>query len=246
MSEPGYRHINVDHSEWITRAELNRPETRNAIHFGVMEDLERLLDRLEQDEACRLFVFTGTGKSFVSGGDLRDFHQLKTADDAKKMTTRMISILDRIEQLPFWTLAAINGHAFGGGWEMALAFDFRIAAEPASIGFTQGMFYLPPGWDGFRRLPAAVGRAQARYLLASQAVLTATEAKSVGYLQEVVPEAEWTARCEALANTLTMNDRSFISFLKQGGNDDSVEPFGRFWESDEHFSRVDDFLRKKP
>src|SRR5699024_4055418 len=105
--------------------------------------------------------------------DMREFHSIKTAEGARAMAERMLSILARIEKLPCWTIAAVNGPAYGGGCEIMLSFDFRIAAEEATFGFTQGKFYLPPGWGGLTRLTERVGRSTALRWLGGARVVDA-------------------------------------------------------------------------
>ncbi len=239
--------LNIHKKPFITEATINRPEAMNAINFEVMDELEHLLDELEQDGGIRLFVLTGSDESFISGGDLREFHQIKDAEGAKKMTRRMISILDRIEQLPCWTLAAVNGAAYGGGWETLLAFDFRVAISSATFGFTQGKFYLPPGWGGITKLTETVGRERALYWLASQKVIDAETALSSGLIQDVFEPTEYDEKLEHLKKVLTRNDRTFIEYLKRKdlrGSKDEIEPFSAFWESEEHHQRVEDFLNR--
>ncbi|MEX0660427.1 MAG: enoyl-CoA hydratase/isomerase family protein [Balneolaceae bacterium] len=241
--------LTVKRTKHIITATVNRPEARNAVNFDLMERLEKLLDELEADKEVRLFVLTGSGDSFISGGDLREFHQLKKADEAKQMTSRMIEILDRIENLPCWTLAAVNGYAYGGGWETLLVFDFRVAKQSAKIGFTQGKFYLPPGWGGISRLTKTVGRDAALYWLASQKVIRADEALRSGLIQDIFKDESYQKDVDALSERLVLNDRAFIEYVKssQSHNDiaDEIEPFSRFWESDEHLKRVDAFLSRK-
>lgn len=233
----------------VIKARVNRPEARNAVNFKLMDRLEELLDQLEKDQETRVFVLTGSGTSFISGGDLREFHQLKKADEARQMAKRMIQLLERIERLPFWTLAAINGFAYGGGWEVASFFDFRIAANNARIGFTQAKFYLPPGWGGVSRLAHMVGKSRTLYWLASQKVISAGQALEAGYLEEVYEESDYEHKLEQLISRLTLNDRPFIEYLKQSPSFDDtsqeIEPFSRFWESGEHQKRVDAFLNRK-
>ncbi len=241
--------LSVERTKYIITATVNRPEARNAVNFDLMEGLENLLDNLEADKKNRLFVLTGSGDSFISGGDLREFHQLKKADEAKKMTSRMIDILDRIEKLPCWTLAAVNGYAYGGGWETLLAFDFRVAKQSAKIGFTQGKFYLPPGWGGISRLTKTVGRDAALYWLASQKVIGSDEALQSGLIQDVFGDETYQKEVDALSEKLVLNDRTFIEYLKSSqshnGITDEIEPFSEFWESNEHLRRVDEFLNRK-
>lgn len=233
---------------FISQAIIDRPETMNAINFDVMNQLESLLDDLEKDDKLRLFVLTGSGNSFISGGDLREFHQIKDADGAKEMTRRMISILQRIENLPCWTLAAVNGPAYGGGWEVLLSFDFRIAVSSAKIGFTQGKFFLPPGWGGISKLTEIVGRNQALYWLASQKVINAKTALKSGLIQEVFNEKDYEEKLTKLKKSLLKNDRTFIEYIKRKDlrtSHDEIEPFSTFWESEEHLERVEKFLSRK-
>ncbi len=241
--------LTVDRTTYITTATVDRPGARNAVNFDLMERLEKLLDELEADKEIRLFVLSGSGDSFISGGDLREFHQLKKADEAKKMTSRMIEILDRIENLPCWTLASVNGYAYGGGWETLLAFDFRVAKKSVKIGFTQGKFYLPPGWGGISRLTKTVGRDKALYWLASQKVIDAEEAVQSGLIQDVFKDDFYQKNLTELSESLVLNDRSFIEYVKNSdshnGIADEIEPFSEFWESEEHLKRVDAFLKRK-
>lgn len=240
--------LKITREPYIITAAINRPEAMNAVNFRLMERLEDLLGEIEKDEELRLFVLTGTGKSFVSGGDLREFHQLKHADGAKRMSLRMISILERIETLHCWTLAAINGHTYGGGWEIMLSFDFRVATADAKFGFTQGKFYLPPGWGGITKLSQAVGRNLALYWLASQKVVDAGTAYKCGLIQEMTDPFSFEESLERIKKELILNDRSFIEYIKRRDlkhPEDEIDPFSRFWESDEHQKRVDEFLNRK-
>lgn len=237
---------------WAT---VNRPEARNAINFAVMHGLESALERAEQDSSIRALVLTGTGDSFISGGDLKEFHTIKTTEEAKPMARRMLAILERIETLPCWTIATINGPAFGGGCETMLAFDFRIAADTATFGFTQAKFYLPPGWGGLTRLVERVGRSTALRWLAEAAVVDTDEALHHKLVDRVVPEAELPDQTMQWTKKLSHNDRPFINNLKQGALKSSktrreaitaeLEPFARFWESEKHQQRVQQFLDRK-
>ena len=240
--------LDIRRDKFIITASINRPETLNAINFEVMSRLETILDDVEADTDIRLFVLTGTGKSFISGGDLREFHKISSAEGARKMSERMITILQRISSLPCWTLAAINGHAYGGGWETLLHFDFRVAKETARFGFTQGKFYLPPGWGGITSLTETVGRDKALYWLASQKIISAQTAFESGLIQEVFTSESYDDKLSELQNKLLLNDRTFIEYVKNTNRKsvaDEIEPFSRFWENREHLERVNDFLERK-
>jgi enoyl-CoA hydratase len=227
---------------------IDRPGVMNAINFDVMDSLDAALTEAEKDEGLRLFTLTGAGKSFISGGDLREFHSITDAEGARDMSGRMLSILERIERLPCWSLAAINGTAYGGGWETALCFDFAVAKASATFGFTQGKFYLPPGWGGLTRLSRCVGKKTADYWLASQKVVSANEALQSGLIQDVFADEEYELKLKELSEKLVMNDRHYIEYVKKNHREkitEELEPFSRFWESEEHMRRVEEFLNRK-
>lgn len=240
-----------DHTLW---ASVNRPDSRNALNFAVMDALEKTIGHLESDPSIRTFVLSGTEGHFISGGDLREFHTIKTAEEAKPMAKRMLSLLKRIEQLPCWTIACINGAAYGGGWETMLAFDFRIASNEAVIGFTQGKFYLPPGWGGLTRLVEIVGRSTALEWLAETAVIEADEALSHNLINRVSREDELINETWRWAKQLSHNNRDFITTLKEGALrisearwkaiHEELENFARFWEDERHHERVEKFLKR--
>jgi len=237
---------------WAT---IDRPSSLNAVNFEVMRALEKVLEELEESSDIRVFVLSGAGRNFISGGDLKEFHTLSSQEEAEAMSRRMNRILKRIETLPCWTIACVNGPAYGGGCEMMLAFDFRIASENASFGFTQGRFYLPPGWGGLTRLMERVGRSTALKWLAETAVVGPDEALQHKLLDRVeAAEALYEATLE-WAQKLGHNDRNYIQTLKEGGLrfaghrweaiEREIEPFTQFWVDGRHQKRVQRFLRRK-
>lgn len=241
--------LRIQESDYVTTAIINRPNAMNAVNFELMDRLEQLVDKLSKSDTTRLFILTGSNKSFISGGDLREFHQLESAEEARKMTKRMLELLGQIRKLPLWTVAAMNGATYGGGWEIAAAFDFRVAKSGISIGFTQGKFYLPPGWGGIASLKRLVPVQKALYWLASQRVITAQEAHQSGFVDELFDSDAYEELLAKLVKKLTRNDRPFIEYLKSSahfdGPDQEVTPFSLFWESGEHRDRVQAFLDRK-
>lgn len=247
--------LKIEQKESVLWAEINRPESRNAVNFAVRDALEETLNTLESDHSIRVFVLSGTGEHFISGGDLREFHTLKTAEEAKPMAKRMLSLYKRIERLPCWTIACINGAAYGGGWETMLAFDFRIASDTAKFGFTQGKFYLPPGWGGLTRLVERVGRSTALKWLAEAAIIDSKTALSHQLIDKVSSPKDLKSDTWAWAEKLSHNDRDYINTLKQGALElaearwkainKELNGFARFWEDDRHHQRVEKFLNRK-
>lgn len=248
--------LTIEQNNHTLQATINRPGAHNAINFAVMDELERLLEKLGKDENIRCFILTGEGsKAFISGGDLHEFHTIKTAEEAKPMAKRMGSILQRIEFLPCWTIACINGPAYGGGCEMMLAFDFRIASQKATFGFTQGKFYLPPGWGGLTRLVERVGRATALRWLAETAVIDGETALQHHLIDRITEHTELQKQTWKWAEELSHNGRDYIKALKQGAlrltearwkaMEQELEPFATFWEDERHQQRVEKFLKRK-
>lgn len=248
--------LTIEQRNHLCRAVIDRPGSRHAINFAVMDALEELLDKLENDSNIRCLILSSTGnEAFISGGDLREFHTLKTAEEAKPMARRMLSILKRIEQLPCWTIASISGAAYGGGCEIMLAFDFRIASGEATFGFTQGKFYLPPGWGGLTRLVERVGRSTALRWLAEAAIIDAETALEHKLVDRVTTKETLAEQTATWAKKLTKNDRAFIDNLKRGAMKVSrarweaiaseLESFAQFWESDLHEQRVQKFLERR-
>jgi enoyl-CoA hydratase/carnithine racemase len=221
-----------------------------------MDALEDLLDEIESSDDIRCFILSSAGDDiFISGGDLREFHTIKTAEEAKPMARRMLSILERIEKLPCWTIASVNGAAYGGGCEIILAFDFRIASADACFGFTQGKFYLPPGWGGLTRLVERVGRSTALKWLGEAQIVDAETALNHKLIDRITDPQDLQDQTWQWAKEITKNDRAFIKNLKEGAMrlttarwnaiEAELDSFGTFWESERHEQRVEKFLNRK-
>src|ERR1700739_3303177 len=144
---------------------IDRPHARNAIALDTMQQLEKALDAAA---GARTLVIKGAGdRAFVSGGDLKELSALRTHEDASAMAKRMRSICDQIAGIPAPVIAALNGHGFGGGAEVAVAADIRVAAEDIKIGFNQVDLEIMPAWGGAERLAALVGKGRALLLAGS-------------------------------------------------------------------------------
>lgn len=242
-------------TDQILWATISRPKTRNAIDFEVMDELDQLVSELEQNEEIRVFILSGSGTdSFVSGGDLNKFHSIKSEDKAVEMSRKMHHILNRIEKLSCWTIACVNGDAYGGGIEMMLAFDFRVSVPGIKYGFTQGRFNLVPGWGGLTRLSEKVGRAKALEWLGKSAVVSTEEALAHGIIEKILPGKSLEEETLEWGQNLTKNNREFIATLKRTALNHElreqmlaaeIEPFAKLWVDEEHINRVERFINKK-
>ena len=193
---------------------IDRPRALNALGLATMAELDQALVEVAGSDA-RVLVVRGAGqRAFVAGGDLKELEGLRTEAEGARLAERMRATLDRLSALPQPVIGALNGDAYGGGAELAVACDFRVAAEGARIGFTQVKLAILPAWGGMERLQELVGRARALYLLTTGAVLSAPEAERWGLVEAVWPSAEFDARLEELASAIARAPSATLSGMK--------------------------------
>lgn len=167
---------------------LDRPEKRNALALALLDELGAVFTREAADAAIGCVVLTGAGdRSFAAGGDLHELDAVRSATDTAAMSARGRAALGAIRAFPAPVIAALNGTALGGGAELAMACDLRIAAATAEIGFLQAELNVTTAWGGGIDLLAAVGPARALELLSSARRLSARQALALGLVQEVAP-----------------------------------------------------------
>ncbi|MBI4538827.1 MAG: enoyl-CoA hydratase/isomerase family protein [Gemmatimonadetes bacterium] len=237
---------------------FNRPDVHNALNLETIAELRALLDELRCDDELRALAVTGAGeKAFVSGGDLKEFQGLTGAEAARSMTDAMKENLELLSGLEVPVIAAVNGYALGGGCEVVLACDYRIAADSARLGFRQVKVGVISGWGGGPRLLRQLGRAQALRLMLTGQVLTAAEALEVGLVQEVVPAAQVRERALALGREIAGNPplavRAFKRLARFADNASLAEAiayetelFGPVWVSEDHDEAIQAHFAKRP
>ena len=165
--------VDVEFDQGLAVLTIDRPHARNAISLDTMDQLEKALDAAEGASALAI---TGAGdRAFVSGGDLKELSAIRTQEDAAAMAWRMRSICDRLASFPAPVIAALNGHALGGGAEVAVAADIRLAADDIKIGFNQVALEIMPAWGGAERLAELVGKSRALLLAGTGTVLDAVQ-----------------------------------------------------------------------
>jgi enoyl-CoA hydratase len=235
---------------------VNRPDQRNAIDFATMDELEEALTFLESDDALRALVLTGGRDTFISGGDLKDFQTLVTAEDGKRMARRMSNILTRLSRLPVPVIAALNGPAVGGGTEVALACDLRVAAANAYFSFRQVTMGIMTAWGGAPRLLALLGFSRALYYLLTAERITPEQALQMGLVQRITPEGQAVAGALELARQLVNQPPLAVRAIKRtlqqimGVSFDAaaaveVNEFGPVWASEDHLEAVDAYFAKR-
>lgn len=235
--------VELEWDEGLAVVTINRPQARNAIAPVTMDQLDDALDRAH---GALALVIRGAGdRAFISGGDLKELALLRTEEAAAAMAKRMRSVCDRIASFPAPVIAAVNGHALGGGAEVAVAADIRIAAADISIGFNQVTLGIMPAWGGAERLAALVGRGRALMLAGSGKILTAAEAEQVGLVDVVLPRDTFEEGWRSIARTLTNTPAAEIKRVVGGaGPEEAVSAFARLWVSDEHWAAADKVINR--
>ena len=194
---------------------LNRPEAMNAMGHDLARDLEAALDRLEAAHEIRAVVATGAGdRAFSVGGDIKERGAM-SLDERWEHALRLGRCFDRIETLPVPVIAAINGFCFGGGMEMAVACDLRIASERAEVGFLEVKLGVFPGAGGPARLTRLVGKGRAKLVLYTGRRFPAAEALATGLVERVVPRDRLMEEARALAAEIAANGPLAVRALKR-------------------------------
>ncbi|MBK3565108.1 MULTISPECIES: enoyl-CoA hydratase/isomerase family protein [unclassified Streptomyces] len=231
--------VDLELDEGLAVITIDRPHARNAIAQATMDELDKALDAAS---GAKALVVTGAGdRAFVSGGDLKQLSAVRTEEDAMAMALRMRGICDRIADFPGPVIAALNGHAFGGGAEVAVAADIRVAADDIRIGFNQVALAIMPAWGGAERLAQLVGKGRALMLAGAGTVLGAAEAQRVGLLDLVLPRAEFADGWRTLARSLATNPAREIKRVMSGAvpEEEAARAFARLWVSDEHWQAAE-------
>lgn len=237
----------LDVHDGVAVVTIDRPGARNAISPATMDELEMALDDADSADRADVLVLRGSGdRAFVSGGDLKELAKIRTHQEAVEMAVRMRRLCDRIATFPAPVIAALNGHALGGGAEIAVAADIRVAAGDITIGFTQANLAIMPAWGGAERLAAITGRAQALLLTTTGEKIGAAEAQRIGLIDRVYPRAEFDGSWRALARRIAASPaRPIKSVIARAvphhhpaHEQSAAAAFAALWTSDAHWSAV--------
>ena len=170
---------------------IDRVEKHNALSLSILDTIRTTFETAASDDTLIAAVLRGAGKkTFAAGGDLRELAELRTAAEAEKMALDAKAAFNMIRDFPVPVIAAMNGNAFGGGAELAVSCDFRVAAAHASIGFVQGRLALATAWGGGPDLLNLVGRARGLRLMATSEMLSPDQALEIGLYDAISAEGE--------------------------------------------------------
>jgi enoyl-CoA hydratase len=199
-ADTSFTNIRVDVSESIATLTIDRASVRNALNLETVNECHAALTMLAARDDCGVLIVTGAGESsFVSGADINDI-QKRTRDDG--LAGLNSSLFAALERFPRPTIAAINGFALGGGCELALACDIRVASETAKFGQPELGLGIIPGAGGTQRLPRVVGMGWAKHLILSGDVIDARQALEIGLVTAIMPAGQLQVRARELAKRI--------------------------------------------
>ncbi len=219
MAASSFEHITVEGDGAVAVVTLNRPSVLNALNAHLLAELSLALVQLEQHEEIRAIIVTGSGeKAFAAGADIGELNVLPNAVEGADKARIGQAVTMQIERLHKPVIMAINGFALGGGCELAMAGDIRIASENAKFGQPEVNLGLIPGYGGSQRTTRLVGKGMAMYLCLSGEIITAAEALRIGLVQKVVPLESLMDEAKKIANTIAGKAPLAIAACKRAIN----------------------------
>ena len=198
----------------VATVTIDRPEALNALDPDVLEALERTFETINSDFSIKVVILTGVKKAFVAGADIASMSSM-TPEEAVAFSRLGQRVFNRIASMRPVVIAAVNGFALGGGCELAMACDIRVAVESAKLGIPETSLGVFPGFAGTQRLPRLVGLGIAKELLATAQKVTAQRAYDSGLVNDVVPKDDLLDLCKHLAETILKNSSTAIAAGKK-------------------------------
>ena len=209
-----YESLLVERRDRVALIIINRPEKRNALNIQTRQEGAAVLEELREDEEVRVVVFTGAGdKAFIAGADIAEFAGRTAITQRDVMTAR--SLFTAIDTFPKPVIAMVNGYCLGGGCELALACDLRIASETASFGQPEINLGIIPGGGGTQRLTRLVGEGKAMEMILTGDIIDAKTAFTLGLLNMVVPAADLEAKTMEMANRIAEKSPVALRMAKE-------------------------------
>lgn len=208
-------HVQFEIAGPVATVTLNRPDKLNALTPAMLDALDAAVGALEQNRAVRVVLLTGTGRAFCVGADIHAWSALEPLDMWRQWIRHGHRVFERVAHLPQPVIAVLNGYTFGGGLELALAADLRLAADTVELALPEAKLGTVPGWGGTHRLPRLIGPARAKQMIFSGARISAATAESWGLVNEVTTAETVRERAHALADEIAQNAPVSVQLAKQ-------------------------------
>lgn len=196
-----YEYLLYEVNDGIAKVTINRPKILNPLSKEVLDELYDAFTKFDEDPEAQVAILTGEGRAFVAGADISQMVDL-TGIEGQAMMKQGAKVMDHIESVSKPVIAAVNGFALGGGCELAMACDIRVASEAAKFGQPEVNLGIIPGFGGTQRLPRLVGKGMGKYMIMTTDMIDANEAYRIGLVEKVVPAEELIAKCEEIAKII--------------------------------------------
>lgn len=212
-----YQKLIIEKQNRICILKINNPEALNALNTVILNELGQAFDEIAADDEVDVVILTGEGRSFVAGADIAEMSVMK-AEEGRQFGRLGASIFRKIELLEKPVIAAVNGFALGGGCELAMACDIRIASSKAKFGQPEVGLGITPGFSGTQRLPRLVGVGKAKELIFTATIIHAEEACRIGLVNRVVEPDQLMTVCMDMANTIASKAQLAVRYSKEAIN----------------------------
>ena len=213
-----YKYLLLEKEDGIGILYINRPEAMNALNTGVLEEIIEAAGEISRDDEIQVLIITGAGdKSFVAGADIKEMHGL-TAVEGREFGYTGQAAFRAIEKLEKPVIAAVNGFALGGGCELAMAADIRLASDKAKFGQPEVGLGITPGFGGTQRLPRLVGEGRAMELILTANTINAEEAYRIGLVNHIYPAENLLDEARKMARKIMSNAPLAVKYSKSAIN----------------------------
>jgi len=251
-----FNNILVDKNDALAQVTINRPKKLNALNKETITELSNAFTELENDEAIRIIILTGSGeKAFVAGADISEFANFSVEEGGVLARKGQEILFNLVENLSKPVIAAVNGFALGGGLELAMSCHFRVASDNAKMGLPEVSLGVIPGYGGTQRLSQLVGKGKAMEMVMTAGMIPADEALSLGLVNHVTTQEELLPLANKLASKILRNSSVAISGAikainanyKEGvnGYDVEIEEFGNCFGTEDFKEGTTAFLEKR-
>ena len=214
-----FANLLYENQDGIAVITMNRPKALNALNQETLDELNQVADMLAKDSTVQVVILTGSGdKAFVAGADIAQMQSM-SAMEGRNFGKLGQAVFNKLENLPQPVIAAVNGFALGGGCELAMACDIRIASEKAKFGQPEVTLGITPGFAGTQRLPRLVGKGRAKQLLYTGDVIDAQEAYRIGLVNVVAPAEELMATAKVMAQKIQSRAAVAVQLCKAAVNE---------------------------
>lgn len=250
-----YNNIIFEKQDNIGILKINRPKALNALNTETICEIEQAVSEIKNDPEIKVLVLTGEGKAFIAGADIVEMKD-KTPEEARTFAAMGMKVFREIELMEKPVIAAVNGFALGGGCELSMSCDIRIAGEKAKFGQPETGLGITPGFAGTQRLPRLVGAGKAKELIFTAKIINAEEAEKIGLVNSVVPQEELMDKVMEMAKQIAANSPMAVKYAKSAinrGYETDIETgmyierdiFGLCFASEEQIEGMTAFVEKR-